>query len=256
MFEELWEGAGSESAPRGMVSGAVIGVVKENWNEKKPGTVRVEYRLGEKGRMVSRWSPVASFYTAAKGGAYFLPEVGTPVVILFENGSPNCPIVVGSLWSKDVAFPDKVPQDKNLVKTITTKRGVKITISEEEGKESLSVATPGGLMISLKDEEKRVEIQDKDKKNALFLDSGKGEMKLYADKKITMFAGGTEALSIEKNKVSIKSGTVSVEGSQKLALKGQATSVQGSQVQVKADASMKLESSGLNEVKGSMVKLN
>lgn len=256
MFEELWKAASPGNPPGGRVFGAVIGVVKENWNEKKPGMVKVEYFLGEKGQMVSGWSPVASFYTAPNGGAYFLPEVGTSVVILFEGGSPDCPIVVGSLWGKNAAFPDKAPQDKNPVKAIITKKGVKITISEEEGKESLSIATPGGLTISLEDEEKKVEIQDKDKKNAMILESGEGELKLYADKKVTVFAGGTEAITIEKDKVAIKSGTVSVEGSQKLTMKGQTANIQGSQIQIKADASMKLESGGLNEVKGSMVKLN
>lgn len=256
MFEELWEAASPGSPPGGLVFGAVTGVVKENWNEKKPGMVKVEYRLGEKGRMVSCWAPIASFYTAPGGGAYFLPEVGTAVVILFEGGSPNCPIVIGSLWGKSAAFPDNAPQEKNLIKTVKTKAGVEITISEEEGKESLSIATPGGLKIFLNDEAQSVEIQDKDKKNAVLLDGNKGELKLYADKKVSVFAGGTEALTVEKNQVTVKSGTVSVEGSQKLALKGQTTNVQGSQVQIKADASMKLESSGLNEVKGSMLKLN
>lgn len=256
MFEE-WLGNTQSFPERQRFAGRVeTGIVRENDNQEQKGMVKVEYCLGEDGQMVSRWIPIMTVYAAPSGGMYFLPEVGTMVVLAFLGGSLDHPVVLGSLWSKSVPFPDAASKEKNTEKLIRTKGGTEIVVSDEEGKEGISITTPGGLAVVLNDEKKSISLKDKDAKNSVILDGDKGEVKVCADKKIVLSIGGTAAVTIESNKVEIKSGSISAEGSQKLALKGQSASLQGSQVQVKADASMKAESSGIMELKASLLKAN
>lgn len=240
----------------GRLPGAVLGIVKENWDQNHPGQVRVEYELGETGKMVSNWADVLTPYTASDAGFYFLPEVGNTVAINFINGSPNRPIVIGSLWNTSAVRPADGPQEKNKTKIIRLEGGTGICLSNEENKDHILVTTKNGLTVALSDEHKTLSIQDKEGKNSILLNAEKGSLTLNADKELTLCVGGTAVVTIKANQAEIKSGTIVLEGSQKLTISGQTTNLTGSQIQMKADASMKVESGGITEVKGNMVKVN
>lgn len=255
LFSSMYDSGGAVRR-EGRLFGMVRGMVKENWNQEHPGQVRVEYELGESGKMVSNWAEVLTPYSAPDAGIYFLPEVGSAVAIHFINGSPNCPVVVGSMWSKSAARPADGPSEKNTKKIIRAKSGTSICFSDEENKEALTIVTKGGLKIQLSDETKTLSIQDKEGKNAILMDTEKGSLKVNADKELTLCAGGKAAITIKANQVEIKSDTVVLNASQKLDAGGQTTNIKGSQIQMKADVSMKVESGGITEVKGNMVKVN
>ncbi len=235
--------------------GLVSGTVRENYDKNEPGKVKVEYYLGEEGRLLTGWIPVMTPYTADKAGIYLLPEIGTEVVIGFLGGRLDCPVVLGSLWCKDSERPEQAVQEKNLTKVIRTKGGHEIRFSDEEKKQKLTVTTPGGLTVSLEDEGEVLRLHDKDKKNLLVIDGKKGECEIKADKKLVLSVGDTKA-ELSGSKLTLKSASVDGQATQSMKLQGQSTTVSGSQVQVKADAGLKLEASGITEVKGSMVKIN
>ncbi len=236
--------------------GLVVGTVKNNYDKNEAGKVQVEYSLGEQGKVLTGWIPVLAPYTAAKGGMYFLPETGTEVVVGFLGGRTDCPVVLGSLWSKNVERPQNAVNEKNLTKVLRTKGGHELRFSDEDKKQKLTVETPGSLTIDLSDEKKTVIIHDKEKKNSITIDGQKGEIKLDADKKLVISIGGTAAITVEKNKITLKSGTVEIDASQTLNLKGQSLSAKGSQVTVKADGTLNISASGITQIKGSMVKIN
>ncbi|MDO4803533.1 MAG: phage baseplate assembly protein V [Lachnospiraceae bacterium] len=236
--------------------GLVVGTVRKNYDAKEPGKVMVEYSLGENGKMLTGWVAVLSPYTTDKGGMYLLPEIGDEVVLGFLEGRTDCPIVLGSLWSKSVNRPQNAVNEKNTMKMFRTKGGHEVSFSEESKKETITVTTPGGLTVLMADEKKTIEIRDKDKKNSVIINGQSGEIKVDAQKKVVLSVGGTAAVTIESNKVTIGSGTVSIDGKQSLKLHGQSAALQGSQVSVKADGSLGVESSGVTQVKGSMVKIN
>jgi uncharacterized protein involved in type VI secretion and phage assembly len=236
--------------------GLVIGTVRKNYDKKEPGKVMVEYSLGESGKMLTGWISVMTPYTADKGGMYLLPEIGDEVVIGFLGGRTDCPIVLGSIWSRNVNRPSNAVTEKNTVKMFRTKGGHEVCFSEESNKGYVKVTTPGGMYLCLADEKKTVEIRDKDKNNSISINGNSGEIRINAGKKLTLSIGGTAAVTIENNKVTIKSGTINVDAMQTLKLHGQSVSVQGTQVSVKADGSLGVESSGITQVKGSMVKIN
>ena len=236
--------------------GLVVGTVRKNYDAKEPGKVMVEYTLGESGKMLTGWIPVLAPYTTDKGGMYLLPEIGDEVVIGFLEGRTDCPVVLGSLWSKNVNRPQNAVTEKNTMKMFRTKGGHEVSFSDEGKKETLTVTTPGGLSVLMADEKKTIEIKDKEKKNALTINGQNGEIKVDAQKKLILSIGGTAAVTIESNKITIKSGTVSIDASQSLKIHGQSTAISGSQVSVKADGSLGVESSGVTQIKGSMVKIN
>lgn len=255
MFEDLIKSNRTQPSAS-FNAGLVMGVVKENWDKNEPGKVKVEYSVGETGKMLTGWIPVMTPYAADKGGMYMFPEIGTEVVVGFLGGRTDCPVVIGSLWSSKMKRPDKAPAEKNINKVIRTAGGHEIALSDEDKKQKLTVSTPGGLTVILDDEKKSITLQDKQKKNTIFMDTGKGEMKINAEKKLTLSIGGSAVVTLEKQKATVKSATVSLEGSSAVKIKGQSTAVEGSSTQVKATGSLTLQASGMTQLKGSMVKIN
>lgn len=236
--------------------GLVSGTVKENWDKNHPGMVKAEYALGEKGRMLSQWIPVMSFYSVSGGGAYILPEVGSEVLIGFLQNRPDCPVVLGVLRGAGDKLPEKTANEKNTVKVFRTKGGHEVRFEEEEKKEKIIITTPGGHSVCLDDEKKAITFKDKDGKNTVEMDTEKGSLTLNAEKKLVFSVGGTAALTIENSKLTVKSGSVTVEADQSLKLKGQSSDIQGASMQLKATGSLKASASGIMELKGSMLKLN
>lgn len=248
----------SENIGRGIISGIVTGTVKENYNKDYPGQVRVELFLGEKGRNVTGWVSVMSPYAGADHGFYTLPEVGSEVVVAFNMGDRNRPVVIGSLWSDKNKFPKEAVTEKNTSKQFITKGGNEIIIDDTQDKQKIIVKTKNGSGIEIDEEKKHIIIHDKDKKNSIEMDSGNGAITITADKKIILKAGGSEVGTFDGTgkKVELKSASVSLDASKDLKLKGQTTSLEGTSVKVNGTSSLQVSSSGTTQVKGTMVKIN
>lgn len=254
-------------------SGVILGVVKQNWDDKHPGMLKVEFLQGETGKNVSNWLPVMTPYAGNGFGLYLLPEIGTQVVLAFEYGNIMEPIVIGCLWNQSDTQPSGAMVEKNSIKTFATKGGNKITIAEEEsGKEKLTIETAGGLKISMDEQSKSITLQDKDNKNSVLLDASNGALNFKADKKMVFNVGGKSVLTLDGDATSatLKTSQVTVEAEQTLKLKGQTASLEGNSLNVKGQnttvegnalnvtgkGSTKVESSGMLQLKGSMVKIN
>lgn len=255
IFGELFE---QDENIANKVWGVTTGIVLENWNEENKGKVKVEMNLGEKEKNVSGWIPVMTPYSGKSFGMYALPEIGSFVVIGFEMGDRNRPIVLGTLWNNKTTIPEETALEKNTVKRLKTKGGCEIIFSEEEKKEKITIHTPADLTILLDDENKLISIQDKDKNNGIVIDTDKGELAVMAKSKIELKVNGTAMITLDGNskKTDIKSDLVNVEASQSLKLKGQSSNLQGSMIKVKADSNLGLEAGAMAQLKGAMVKIN
>ncbi len=238
--------------------GVTTGTVKENWSKDFPGKVRVELILGEEGKNVTGWVPVAMPYCGNGYGYYSLPEIGTEVVVAFHMGDRNCPIVVGSLWNNKNKLPKETATEKNTVKRFKTKGGCEVFFQDEDGKAGVVVRTPAGFQLSIDDEKKQVVLSDKDGENGMTIDAGKGELTMKAKNKLHLSAGGKDLILAngQSGQVEIKSNNIQVEAAQALKLKGQNATLEGSMMNVKAQGSLKAESSAMLELKGAMVKIN
>lgn len=253
LYDELLMG---KPAGEDRVYSITTGIVKENWEEKQPGKVKAEYFLGEGGKSVTGWVPVASPYAGNGYGAYLLPEVGAEVVIAFNMGDRNCPIIIGSLWNQKNQLPKETAGKENETKSFQTKGGHKVVFSEEKDKEKLEIQSPGGLRLCLLDSEKTITLSDTEGENKITISGKEGTLSLDAKKSITISVGGKKQLLIEGDKVTIKAGNLIMEGQQGVKLKGQTFNAEGTSMNLKAGGTLKLESSGMTEIKGSMVKIN
>ena len=255
-FDELYQDNARSSDGARMFS-VTTGRVVENWDDKHPGMVRVEVFLGESGKNRTDWVRVAQPYAGKEYGHYFLPEVGDEVVLAFNLGDRDHPIVIGSLWSQVNPLPQKAAAEKNETKTLRTKGGNELTFSDVQGKESVSLRTKGELTLVLEDEPVEIRLCDKDKKNILTISGKNGAVTVQAEKKIVLdVGGGSLTLDGQGKKAALKMDTVSIEAGQSLNLKGQSVKLEGSMMAVKSSGNLDVNASGMLTLKGSMAKIN
>ena len=273
-YGELLEtGCGNEGEHTQAVSGILIGNVVENWDSEHPGMVKIEIPLGEDKKNDIGWVPVAMPYAGNEYGSFLLPEIGAHVLIAFHMGRIESPYVIGCVYDQTNALPADTAKEKNPNKTLLTKGGNKIMISDEENSEKITVQTKGGLSLMLEDESKKITLKDSSGDNSLILDTDGGNLTIKVKTKVSVKVGDKDMLTLDGNKksVSIEADQISVKAGQKLSLKGQNTTVEGSStklegqnvnveaqaaLKLKGAASLKAESSGIAQLKGSIVKLN
>lgn len=125
---------------------------------------RVQVRLlnfdGVSGHDGPIWARVAAPFAGDNRGAFLLPDVGDEVFVLFVNGDPRMPIVVGGLWNGASTPPETMSGGQNRRKVIRSKNGVKLTLDDQTGQEQFIVETPGGQKVTLKDGPGSVAIED------------------------------------------------------------------------------------------------
>lgn len=237
------------------IPSVTTGVVKQNHEDKHPGMVQVDYFLGQEGKNVSGWVPVASPYAFNDCGLYLLPEVGAEVVIAFNMGDRNCPIVIGSLWNSKNAREGDVAQKENTIKRFKTKGGCLVDFSDEKGKEKIAIQTPKELSVKIEDEKELITIADKESKNKIIINAKEGSISVKADKTITLESGSSK-VTLDSSGVKIKGDAINLEAGNNLNLKGTNVKVDGTQTTVSGQSKLDVTSSGMTSVKGSMVKLN
>lgn len=256
-YDELLSDKKEEKTyPEITAPGLLNAIVKDIWDKDHMGMIKVEYLMGEKDKKTSDWVRVMTGYGGNGFGNYWLPEIGTEVLVGFINGNMNMPVVLGCLWNGTDKLPEGAASEKNETKTVMTKGGHKITFTETENKGKITVNTPKGLEILLDDEQETIQIQDKGKENSILLDSKNGAIALKAKQEITLTVGTKEALKADANGVKVTGSTIQLEAQQSLKTKGQSTSVEGTSIKVKADGELGLQASGMTQLKGSMVKIN
>ncbi len=239
-------------------NGVFRAVVKENWNEEHKGCVLVEFLSGTEGKKDTRWLPVAQPYCGNGYGMYFLPEIDTEVLVAGQTGDINSLVVLGALWNQVDILPEETAVEKNTIKKIRTKGNHEILFNDDKDKGEIKISTAGGLNIVMSEEGKTINISDADGKNVLLLDGENGNLKLKADKKITLSAGDKDMLVLDSGggKITLEADHLEEKGTQDFKIQTQKLSVKGEITELKAGGSFKINSSGMTEIKGSMVKIN
>ncbi len=249
------------------------GTVVQNWDKEHPGMVKVKIHLEESEENITDWIPVAAPYAGGKYGFYFHPEVDDEVIVAYDNGVGEFPFVIGSIWNQENLPPENAAQEQNTIKKIRTKGGHEIVFEETKDAENICIQTATELKLKLEDKPQIITISDKDGKNLLKLDCQNGAITVQADKKISFQAAGNEMLLLDGENKKIKAGATNIqlEADSSLQMNGKSTELKGDSVKVSASGSLEVsgsattvkgtsktgvESSGMLEVKGSMVKIN
>jgi len=156
-------------------------------------------------------------------GIHFLPDKGDEVVVAFENGNTNLPIIIGAVWNRDSRPPSQAKQSAdNDVRTIVSRSGHELTFDDSSGSEKVLLRSQGGHEITL---------DDSPGKGKLSLKSANGHEVVLDDSppgKIEVKTAGGCAVTL-----SDAGGKVSVEALTILELKGQVVNISGSAVNLK-----------------------
>jgi len=107
------------------------------------------------------WARLATLMGGNNRGSWFIPDVNDEVLVGFEGGDPRRPYVLGGLWNGSDSPPDAMDgAGKNNRKVLRSRNGVKITLDDSDGQETLILETPAGQKVTLKDGPGSVEIDD------------------------------------------------------------------------------------------------
>jgi len=176
------------------------------------------------------WVRMVAPHAGKDRGWYALPEIGDEVLVGYEHGNTDHPIVLGCLYNKDNAPMQEAISSDNDVKMFMTRSGNKIVLNDKSGAE-------------------QIVISQKDGKNRIVLD----------------LSGPSIAISTDGD-VSVKGKrNVTIEADQGITIKASAdVKIEGANVEIKANANIKSEAGANNDikggaqvnVKGSMINLN
>jgi uncharacterized protein involved in type VI secretion and phage assembly len=95
------------------------------------------------GKRYEAWARLSTMMAGGNRGTWFVPDVGDEVLVAFH------------------APPESMDGNgDNDLKVIRSRNGVRIAMNDKDGQESLTVETPGGQKITLKDSPASIEIVD------------------------------------------------------------------------------------------------
>ncbi|MBI1298817.1 phage tail protein [bacterium] len=256
LIELLNSSSGGEM--RSKIFGVVVGIVIDIQDPLGLGRVKVDYTwLAEKGaetvamekdkgRAHSQWARVMSFMAGAKRGGYFMPEPNDEVLVAFEHGEMDRPIVLGGLWNKEDAPPESMDGDgKNNVRSIHSRSGHKFTFNDSDDAPSVQIIDQTG--------KNSITIDSKNKKMIIAVD---GDLEIKAGGKISISAGQNMDIRTDAALTVTAQSSGKIETTSALDIKSDATlTVSGMSTTVKG-TTVNINGSGVTEVKGGIVKIN
>jgi uncharacterized protein involved in type VI secretion and phage assembly len=146
------------------------------------------------------WARIAIPMAGPDRGAYVLPEIEDQVLVVFEHGDINRPLVIGALWSKKQEPVEVNASAKNNTKLIKSRAGHRIIFDDTQGAE-------------------KVTIVDKTKKNKIVLDTAAKVVQIECAGDITVKAADNVIMHSNALKVGT-SATLKGKGQQMLAHTG------------------------------------
>jgi type VI secretion system VgrG family protein len=127
----------------------VVGPPGEEIFVDKYGRVKVQFhwdRDGKKNIDSSCWVRVAQPWAGKGWGAFFWPRIGHEVVVVFEEGHPDQPLIVGSVYNAENMPPFSLPLRNKLagiksasVRGVAHKNFNGIVFNDQKGHEHLAI---------------------------------------------------------------------------------------------------------------------
>jgi uncharacterized protein involved in type VI secretion and phage assembly len=174
----------TSEAESGKVFEPVVGVVTDNKDPSKLGRVKLKMPILSD-QDTTFWVPIIMLGAGKNRGWFFIPEVEDEVLVMFEQGDINRPLVVGALWGGKDKPPDKNP-GSNPRRVIKSRQGSKITFDDEEMK---------------------IIIEDGTGKGKLTFDSNANKIIIEALKGDVCFQSPTGDTQIVAKEIEMKAGT-------------------------------------------------
>jgi phage protein D len=228
--------------------GVYCGVVTNNNDPLKVGRVTVALPWLSP-NYVSDWSPVTQFGAGPRSGALFLPEVGDEVLVGFEFGDPRRAYVLGGIVNNSTGYSLDGSKVGSAIKAtgetaavtlrgFVSSAGNRLVFSDE-----LPPGTGGGPPTV-----SAITLGTGDGKLALAIDQVAGTITLSCSPAAPNSKEAQGTLSIQVgtggtiNVAAGSGGTVNIDG--------------GDNLNLKAQSSISIQSSGQVAIKGSQIQLN
>lgn len=232
----------------GVVSALVSDISGASGKAEEEGRVRLTFpSLSDD--YVSGWSRVAQLGAGPERGAVVLPEVGDEVLVAFEAGRFDRPVVLGGLYNgRDLphgGWAAHVESGSVVRRSFTSRTGMVLEFLEKPGEELVRVSTNDG--------QQHVTITQTAEKGIQIISEGPVEVTAMRDATVTaegdVSVSGTKIAIAATAELALSAPTVKVDASASLDLSSAKVAVTGS-------GSAQLSSSGVTVVSGSVVKIN
>ena len=136
----------------------VVGPSGEEIFCDKYGRVKVQFhwdREGKKDATSSCWLRVAQVWAGKGWGAFFWPRIGHEVVVAFEEGDPDQPLIIGSVYNAENMPWFPLPVNKQLagfksssVRGSAQKNFNGVVFNDKKGTEHLSIHSERNLSLN------------------------------------------------------------------------------------------------------------
>jgi uncharacterized protein involved in type VI secretion and phage assembly len=230
----LVRGSGAEQ--RRLITGVVPALVSNLDDPDGLNRMKVSFPwLGDK--VESFWARAAMPGAGDKRGLVVMPEVGDEVLVAFEHGDPQRPIVIGGLFNgKDKPSAPPVDGGKVVKRTLVSRNGHRIELDDKD--DLITIATGDGKHKVVLDQ----------KSNKVVLETN-GDVEVTSKASLSIKTSSDLKLESEGS-LSVKGNGVSIDAG------SGAFSAKGSQAKVEGQSSAEISSSGQTTVRGSLVSVN
>ena len=191
-----------------------LGIVADNRDPECLGRVRVQLDLLSPG-CVSPWYQMSGRWTGGGHGFWTLPDIGTQVLVAFPAGDKSHGIVLGCLYDEK-HLPPETSSEKKADSMLYQTRNHRIEITDDAGKEGISIESAAGKMRCVLDKKNGIQIANglgniKINCRKLKIASGKN-VGLNGNKKVAVSCDGTTGASSSKGTKITCDKDVGIEG--------------------------------------------
>lgn len=127
-----WGVSSSSSGAEHSFVGPVQGEVTHNADPNRLGRVRVTLS-DDPAQNVSPWIPFVTPVGSQDTGMYWLPEIGSRVLLIAESSCPENLYCIGCLWAKESEPNSAWMHDRNATKALVIPGGIQILLDEQKG---------------------------------------------------------------------------------------------------------------------------
>jgi len=260
-----------QTTPRAIIRGSQTAIVvgksgEEIWTDQY-GRVKVKFHWDQSSAQdetSSCWIRVSQGWAGQQWGSFFIPRIGQEVIVSFLDGDPDRPIITGCVYNGQQTTPYALPneQTKSTIKSNSSKGGSgynELRFEDKQGAEEIFVHAQKDMNVEVLGKRAISVTGDETHTNsAKFTQTVSGDFALTISGNLSIQVSGS---------ISIQSGTsfenqagTSLLNKSGTSLTNQAGTSMSNEAQAsissKANASHSVESSGILELKGSLVKIN
>lgn len=247
-------GPPTESGYARLMRGLLIGIVTSNNDPDNLSRVRVIVPLlGDQVEM--GWARVVAPGAGKARGLMVMPEVGDEVLLGFEHGDVNAPVVLGGLWNGADQPPrsqaDMLDGNKVVRREWATTSGNRIAIAEDgklTGQMRLELTGEGPSAVTL---ENRTGVKVESQGKTIEIVNSKGNASITLDDQGNITIKGKN-ISFENTQGEFKIKSQRITAESQIGLTVDA----GNTFDAKAKLAMTLDGGTQTEVKGAQVKIN